>query len=151
MFPQLTENEVRYALVVTRGGVEAVAERVLIRGGLDPPPPNFFPPTPTPPSTTQTQSNLTAPNISTTLLPNVIKPNHSMISKLCLEPYKLEQDLAFRENRDWKWEDCLPEMAKSYLTSSTTENSSLKERKAKMVLESRWRVLQNDKKGKTVI
>lgn len=36
MFPQLTEGEVRYALVTTRGGPEAVAERVLTRGGLEP-------------------------------------------------------------------------------------------------------------------
>lgn len=35
-FPQLTENEIRYALVTTPGGLEAVAERVLSHGGLTP-------------------------------------------------------------------------------------------------------------------
>ncbi|KAH9442869.1 hypothetical protein MJO28_014194 [Puccinia striiformis f. sp. tritici] len=156
MFPQLTENEVRYALVVNRGGVEAVAERVLIRGGLEPPPPNFFPQSSS--TTDSTSNNNTSSSSSsgtattTTTSNQSIKTNQTLITKFNLEPYKIDQDKLFNSNQDWSWEDSKSRL-NSDLTSSLGEQdnaSTLHERKSKMVLESRWKILQKDKKGKSI-
>lgn len=156
MFPQLTENEVRYALVSTRGGVEAVAERVLIRGGLEPPPPNFFPQAQVniPPGPGQSIPNGNSSVTSSSQTTPLPKANQSLISKLCLQSYKLDQDQAFRENKDWNWEECQSRVKDSDLPSGATKDdvsvgsSTLRDRKAKMVLESRWKLLQKDRKGK---
>ncbi|OAV92471.1 hypothetical protein PTTG_12682 [Puccinia triticina 1-1 BBBD Race 1] len=159
MFPQLTENEVRYALVVNRGGVEAVAERVLIRGGLEPPPPNFFPQSSTPPATPQSNTN-NGNNTSTenassqTSLP---KTNPSLITKFNLQAHKADQDRLFRENKDWTWEECKSRVIDQKLQPASNDDegpgpgsSSLQDRKARMVLESRWKMLQKERKGKSV-
>ncbi|PLW46097.1 hypothetical protein PCANC_11564 [Puccinia coronata f. sp. avenae] len=151
MFPQLTENEVRYALVVNRGGVEAVAERVLIRGGLEPPPPNFFPQTSSPPAMPPSTNNTTGTSSQT----SAPKTKPSLIAKLNLEAYKEDQDSLFRANKEWSWEDCRARVAHPQLHSSSNDDqsigsSALKERKARMVLESRWKMLQKDRKGKGV-
>ncbi|MBW0476415.1 hypothetical protein O181_016130 [Austropuccinia psidii MF-1] len=148
MFPQLTENEIRYALVVTRGGVEAVAERVLIRGSLDPPPPNFFPPSPNVPIAPQ--SNSSTQNAPLPTQSSLSKVNHSLIAKLCLEAFKADQDLALKEDRQWSWDDSQIRITRKSegIPLNDESNSGLKDRKAKMVLESRWRLLQKEKKGK---
>ncbi|KAA1132700.1 hypothetical protein PGTUg99_016340 [Puccinia graminis f. sp. tritici] len=163
MFPQLTENEVRYALVVNRGGVEAVAERVLIRGGLEPPPPNFFPQSNNPPSTPQSttnnpnnNNNSSTTTSSSSQTTNLSKTNPSLIVKLNLQAYKLDQDQLFRDNKDWSYEDSKSRLAQSKLHPSPVDDdnspgsSNLKDRKARMVLESRWKMLQKEKKGKSV-
>lgn len=160
MFPQLTENEVRYALVVNRGGVEAVAERVLIRGGLEPPPPNFFPQSNSPPTTPLTNNNnnnsSTTTSSSTSHTATLSKTTPSLIVKLNLQAYKLDQDQRLREHQDWSYEDSKSRLAQSKLHPSpvdddnTPGSSNLKDRKARMVLESRWKMLQKEKKGKSV-
>ncbi|KNZ57648.1 uncharacterized protein VP01_2109g4, partial [Puccinia sorghi] len=163
MFPQLTEHEVRYALVVQRGGVEAVAERVLIRGGLEPPPPNFFPRSTSPPATPQTATATTevgsgGMTTGPRSQPSVPKAALSLITKLNLQAYKEDQDGLFRENKDWCWEECRKRLAQRQLipVSSSDDDhsigssSSLNDRKARMVLESRWKMLQKEKKGKGV-
>ncbi|KAH9816464.1 hypothetical protein DFH28DRAFT_965335 [Melampsora americana] len=166
-FPQLTENEIRYALVTTTGGVEAVAERVLIQGGLPPPPPNFFPTVPNSHQPTHPNSNTTSSSSSTTLPSQTGSPSShtntntststssSLISRLCLESYKREQDLAILEKRDWRWEESQIESERLKSQENTKElmnesSSLLKDRKSKMVLESRWRMLQKDRKGKSI-
>jgi len=159
MFPQLTENEVRYALVVQRGGVEAVAERVLIRGGLEPPPPNFFPQNTSPPATPQTTTEGGSGGTTTgaRAQPSVPKAVPSLIAKLNLQAYKEDQDELFRDNKDWCWEECRKRLAQRLLIPVSSDDdhsigssSSLNDRKARMVLESRWKMLQKEKKGKGV-
>ncbi|KAG0145561.1 hypothetical protein CROQUDRAFT_658479 [Cronartium quercuum f. sp. fusiforme G11] len=159
-FPQLTEHEIRYALVTTAGGVEAVAERVLVHGGLPPPPPNFFPPAPTSTRPATPVSN-TSSSGTPTVVPSqpgskstLASSQSTLISRLCLGPYKRQQDLAIAEHRDWSWEESRVEMerlqAQDGAGASPDQSSGvLRDRKAKMVLESRWRLLQKERKGKS--
>lgn len=116
---------------------------------LSQPPANFFPAAPISNQPATSNSN-TSSSTGSTAVPSQAgsQSSHtttssSLISRLCLESYKRDQDSAISDKREWSWEESQSRLenskAQDATSGSTDQNSNaLKDRKAKMVLESRW-------------
>ncbi|RDB26742.1 Coupling of ubiquitin conjugation to ER degradation protein 1 [Hypsizygus marmoreus] len=128
MFPDIPVDNVRYDLLRT-GSVEITTNRILERGFLDAPPPAYY--TLFPRSTT---SNAT-PNASAQKKP----PTETLISRYGLQERVEEVGEKEIEEVGGKaaWED-----------SPEKREASLRERKAKMILAARQRMLAQQQKGK---
>ncbi|KIM43587.1 hypothetical protein M413DRAFT_443507 [Hebeloma cylindrosporum] len=133
MFPDIPPDNIRYNLLRT-GSVELTTNKILERGFLDAPPPAYhtlYPRNPDPPRAAQ-PNLLAVPG-----LPK--KGSESLISRYRLQD-RVKQDEEIREEElggKAVWED-----------SAEKREASLKERKAKMILAARQRLLAQQEKDK---
>ncbi|KAH8918890.1 hypothetical protein BT69DRAFT_535007 [Atractiella rhizophila] len=132
MFPTLSTGSIKYELEKNGANVERAVEKILLEGFLPEPPAGWFgeenpPPRPAAPA----QSN----NRSTAMAGTAVK-RETLISRLGMEAKVEEQDAAWKEAgivgvRDWT--EALPD-------------GDLKERKVRMVLDARRKLLEKDER-----
>ncbi|KAJ4474396.1 hypothetical protein J3R30DRAFT_3508639 [Lentinula aciculospora] len=136
MFPDIPRDNIRYDLLLT-GNVERTTNKILEKGFLDAPPPSYYTlyPRSGPNATTPGVSNNAAASSSS------IKPKNTLISRYNLQSklndssaLALLDDAAEVGGGKAKWEDT-PEK----------REASLKERKEKMILAARQRMLAMQK------
>ncbi|KAF5366220.1 hypothetical protein D9758_005706 [Tetrapyrgos nigripes] len=127
MFPDIPVDNIRYDLLRT-GSVELTTNKILERGFLDPPPPSYFTLYPrTPASNSTTPAN--GASASSAVQP---KTKETLISRYHLEERLVQSEKIEESEVGGKaaWEDT-PEK----------REASLKERKTKMILAARQRML----------
>ncbi|KAK7438055.1 hypothetical protein VKT23_018222 [Stygiomarasmius scandens] len=129
MFPDIPIDNIRYDLLRT-GSVETTTNKILERGYLDAPPPSYFTLYPRTPAPAQPAANQNANSASSSAVQP--KPTETLISRYHLED-RITKSEAIAESEVGgraAWEDT-PEK----------REASLKERKAKMILAARQRML----------
>ncbi|KIY61169.1 hypothetical protein CYLTODRAFT_427659 [Cylindrobasidium torrendii FP15055 ss-10] len=132
MFPDIPVDNIRYDLLRT-GSVETTSNRILERGFLDPPPAGYFTLYPRSTDTSASQIRQSAPAPGTPQ-PGSSTPKQTLISKFNLET-RVNNESISQEDIGGKstWED-----------SAEKREASLRERKAKMILAARQRMLQKE-------
>jgi len=142
MFPDIPKDNIRYDLLRT-GSVEMTTNKILERGFIEPPPQSYYTLYPRTPAPSQ-------PNQTTSSSSSIPKPRNTLISRYNLQSRVSQQDqestpTLIPDELDVgagggkaKWEDT-PEK----------REASLRERKEKMILAARQRMLAAQKeKGK---
>ncbi|SGY20864.1 BQ5605_C016g08158 [Microbotryum silenes-dioicae] len=170
MFPNIPRASIRYELERTRNNVEATVERCLSQGRLPEPPASFFadlssenPPT-TPQRPTPPASRAPAPTTPSTQASTSATPSPSLIQRLRLQD-KIEPPTSSSamsdqgkgkgkavEEDDATFLGGSAEKVKIappvWETSAQAREKSLKERKERMVLEARRKLLAKDQAKK---
>ncbi|KAK4051105.1 hypothetical protein OIO90_004846 [Microbotryomycetes sp. JL221] len=174
MFPNIPQSNVRFALEQARGNVQSVVERALTTGTLPDPPAGFFQPppittsSPTPPrprtplSTTTTSVTNGTSTTPTSLIAKLglqdrisnESTTSSIETKGKMRAESNQDDLIAQQlNQQQKQQHANDlNLSKStttgWQTTSQAREQSLKERKAKMVLEARRRMLEKQSTSK---
>ncbi|TFK37010.1 hypothetical protein BDQ12DRAFT_685669 [Crucibulum laeve] len=140
MFPDIPVDNIRYDLLRT-GSVELTSNKVLERGFLEPPPPAYYTIYPRqPPSTLNTNNTNAAGGNGAAASASKAKKD-SLIARYHLEERASHLDAPISEEEvggKAVWED-----------SPEKREASLRERKAKMILAARQRMLAQQEKAKT--
>ncbi|OJA17725.1 hypothetical protein AZE42_04796 [Rhizopogon vesiculosus] len=136
MFPNIPQENIRYDLLRT-GSVEITSNKILERGYLDVPPPAYF--TLYPRTAATQQARQAAPQAQTTGLPQ--NPKDNLISR-----YKLQDRVA---TPTFSMQDDDASSKANWEDTSEKREASLQERKTKMILAARQRLLaqQAQKEG----
>ncbi|OAX43404.1 hypothetical protein K503DRAFT_681122 [Rhizopogon vinicolor AM-OR11-026] len=136
MFPNIPQENIRYDLLRT-GSVEITSNKILERGYLDVPPPAYF--TLYPRTAATPQARQAAAQAQTTGLPQ--NPKDNLISR-----YKLQDRVA---TSTFSMQDDDASSKANWENTSEKREASLQERKTKMILAARQRLLaqQAQKEG----
>ncbi|KAJ8594728.1 hypothetical protein M405DRAFT_930002 [Rhizopogon salebrosus TDB-379] len=136
MFPTIPQDNIQYDLLRT-GNVEVTSNKILERGYLDVPPPAYF--TIYPRTVATPQPRQAAPQAQTTGLAQTPKDN--LISR-----YKLQDRVV---SSSFSLQDDDASSKANWEATSEKREASLQERKAKMILAARQRLLaqQAQKEG----
>ncbi|KAF8919296.1 hypothetical protein CPB85DRAFT_1373494 [Mucidula mucida] len=131
MFPDIPPDNIRYDLLRS-GSVETTSNRVLERGFLDPPPQGYY--TLYPRTTANAPGAPPQARQAAQAAPQ--KPKETLISRFALESRMSDADPIPDAEVGGKaiWED-----------SAAKREASLRERKAKMILAARQRMLEQEK------
>ncbi|KAE9402637.1 hypothetical protein BT96DRAFT_918148 [Gymnopus androsaceus JB14] len=133
MFPDIPRDNIRYDLLRT-GSVETTTNKILERGFIEAPPPSYF--TLYPRTLAPTPNNSAASGFSSSS--SIKQPKDTLISRYNLQSRLKSEDTATIPDEDVggkaKWEDT-PEK----------REASLRERKERMILAARQRMLAAQK------
>ncbi|SCV72173.1 BQ2448_4867 [Microbotryum intermedium] len=166
MFPNIPRASIRYELERTRNNVEATVERCLSQGRLPEPPASFFadlssengPTTPQRPNSNATRAS--PPTTPSSPVSTSATPSPSLIQRLRLQDRINSPDSPSGASDEGKGkgravdEDDAASLEKIKIappvweTSAQAREKSLKERKERMVLEARRKLLAKDQAKK---
>ncbi|GAA6033991.1 hypothetical protein JCM8097_000637 [Rhodosporidiobolus ruineniae] len=149
VFPGVTDRAARYELERNGGSVERAVERALREGGLPEPPASYFPP---PPPSTATPSPGTPrpltpqPTASSSSTIAARAPPPSLIQRMGLQSQAASQT-PIKGKGKGKEEESAGEMG-GWSPSASERERKLRERKERLVLEARRKLMEKERARK---